>query len=146
MLDHYCWGVECAMPANMPGTGSCSGSLQTLSISLAVYFWGRKELSHGFSGHGLFAEMENGFWKDDRAAVLTLWKKSPLPHIKAQPSLLLLELQLLWLACSMCFGSGRSANACWLASLGFNLTDMEDCLERSSCSKVNPPVDKEAIP
>lgn len=54
------------MPQKMSGVGSCSGFLQTLSISLAVYLW-EKELTHVFSGHGFFAEVEDGFWKDGRA-------------------------------------------------------------------------------
>ena len=73
---------------------------------------GEKSSAMVFQGMASLLRWKMAFGRMAEPAVLTLWKKSPLRQLRAQPSLLLLELQLLWLACSMCFGSGRSANAC----------------------------------
>lgn len=137
------WSVP--VPLHLPGVGSHRGFLPILSISLAGYLWMRKELSHLFLGTAPLLRLEMAFRRTAQPSVLTLWKKSAVSQLRAQFSLSLLESQPVCLACSICFGSGRSANACWLASLSFNLTDMEDCLEPSFCSKVNPPVVKRAL-
>lgn len=84
-------------PLNLPG-----------SVSLDE---GRTRPSF-FLGTAPLPRWEMAFGRMAEPSVLTLCKKSAVPQLRAQFSLSLLEPQPFCLACSICFGSGRSANAC----------------------------------
>lgn len=50
----------------LPCVAAMASSTPSASLWQCV-LGGEKELCHGFSGHGLFAEMEDGFYKNSRA-------------------------------------------------------------------------------
>lgn len=72
LVAHLCWTLwlgrgTCYAQTFLPWVAAVASST-TLCTSLAGCLWGRKELCHGFSGHGLLAVMEDGFYNNSRAS------------------------------------------------------------------------------